>query len=76
MTRRVQALVRSGQFLQQMDPDTSEFSPDPGAYSPAMVTLFDLVWRLYGVRSCAESSERELSSARTCRLNHRSVGDG
>jgi hypothetical protein len=37
-----------GQFLQQMDPDTREFSRDRGACSPAMLTLFDFVWRLYG----------------------------
>ena len=50
MTQWVSALVRSGEFLQQMDPDTGEFSPDRGAYSPAMLTLFDFTWRLYGVR--------------------------
>jgi hypothetical protein len=50
MTQWVGALVRSGEFLQQMDPDTGEFSPDRGAYSPAMLTLFDFTWRLYGVR--------------------------
>jgi hypothetical protein len=32
--------------------DTREFSPDCGAYSPAMLTLFDFVWRLYSVRPC------------------------
>ena len=50
MTQWVSALVQSGEFLQQMDPDTGEFSPDRGAYSPAMLTLFDFTWRLYGVR--------------------------
>jgi hypothetical protein len=57
MTRWVEALVRSGQFLQQMDPDTGEFSPDRGAYSPAMLTLFDFVWRLYGVRPSGDTLE-------------------
>jgi hypothetical protein len=57
MTRWVEALVRSGQFLQQMDPDTGEFSPDRGVYSPAMLALFDFVWRLYGVRPCGDTIE-------------------
>jgi len=57
MTRWVEALVRSGQFLQQMDPETGEFSPDRGAYSPAMLTLFDFMWRLYGVRTSNETIE-------------------
>jgi hypothetical protein len=57
MTRWVEALVRSGQFLQQMDPETGEFSPDRGAYSPAMLTLFDFVWRLYGVRPTGDNIE-------------------
>jgi hypothetical protein len=55
MTQWVNALVRSGQFLQQMDPETGEFSPDRGAYSPAMLTLFDFTWRLYGVRPEGET---------------------
>jgi hypothetical protein len=53
----VDALVRSGQFLQQMDPATGVFSPDRGAYSPAMLTLFDFVWRLYGVRLLGDGIE-------------------
>jgi hypothetical protein len=57
MTRWVDALVRSGQFLQQMDPETGVFSPDRGAYSPAMLTLFDFVWRLYGVRRLGDGIE-------------------
>jgi hypothetical protein len=40
-----------------MDPDTGEFSPGPGAYSPAMLTPFDFVWRLYGVRPCGDTIE-------------------
>ncbi len=57
MTQWVRALARSGQFLQQMDPDTGVFSPDRGAYSPAMLTLFDFTWRLYGVRPDGETLE-------------------
>jgi hypothetical protein len=57
MTQWVSALARSGEFLQQMDPDTGEFSPDRGAYSPAMLTLFDFTWRLYGVRPEGDTLE-------------------
>ena len=57
MTRWVNAITRSGQFLQQMDPETGEFTPDRGAYSPAMLTLFDFTWRLYGVRPQGDTVE-------------------
>jgi hypothetical protein len=57
MTRWINAIARSGQFLQQMDPETGEFTPDRGAYSPAMLTLFDFTWRLYGVRPQGETLE-------------------
>lgn len=57
MTQWVSAIARSGQFLQQMDPETGEFSPDRGAYSPCMLTLFDFTWRLYGVRPEGETLE-------------------
>ena len=40
-----------------MDPDTGEFSPDRVAYSPAMLTLFDFVLRLYGVRPSGDTIE-------------------
>jgi hypothetical protein len=57
MTQWVNAIARSGQFLQQMDPETGEFSPDRGAYSPCMLTLFDFTWRLYGVRPEGDTLE-------------------
>jgi hypothetical protein len=50
MSRWVEAIVRSGSFLQQLNPDTGEFTPDGGGYSPAALVLLDFVWRLYGVR--------------------------
>jgi hypothetical protein len=50
MTRWLEALARSGSFQQQLDPETGDFSPDRGGYSPAMLSLFDFTWRLYGVR--------------------------
>jgi hypothetical protein len=57
MMQWVDALARSAQFLQQMDPETGDFTPDRGAYSPAMLTLFDFIWRLYGVRREGETLE-------------------
>jgi hypothetical protein len=50
MTRWVEAIVRAGTFLQQIDPETGDSTADRGGYSPAMLVLFDFVWRLYGVR--------------------------
>jgi hypothetical protein len=52
MDRWVDAIVRSGDFYQQLDPLTGECTKvgDPGGYSPAALTLLDFVWRLYGVR--------------------------
>ncbi len=57
MTQWVRALAHSGEFLQQMDPETGVFSPDRGAYSPAMLTLFDFTWRLCGVRPEGDTLE-------------------
>ena len=68
MTRWVEALARSGTFLQQMDPETGDFSPDRGGYSPAMLSLFDFAWRLYGVRE--QDGELEWN----CRLPDGSSG--
>jgi Mannosylglycerate hydrolase MGH1-like glycoside hydrolase domain len=62
MTRWTEAIARAGNFLQQMDPETGEFSADRGAYSPAMLALLDFSWRLYGVRD--ENGELEWN----CRL--------
>jgi hypothetical protein len=50
MTRWVDAIVRANTFLQQIDPETGDSTADRGGYSPAMLVLFDFVWRLYGVR--------------------------
>ncbi len=57
MKQWVEAIARSGQFLQQMDPVSGEFSPDRGAYSPDMLSYFDFAWRLYGVRPSADEIE-------------------
>jgi hypothetical protein len=52
MDRWVDAIVRSGDFYQQLDPVTGDATKvgDPGGYSPAALVLLDFVWRLYGVR--------------------------
>lgn len=57
MTRWVEAIVRTGTFLQQIDPETGDPTADRGGYSPAMLVLFDFVWRLYGVRRDGETLE-------------------
>jgi len=51
MSQWVEAIVRSGDFYQQLDPLTGECTKvgDPGGYSPAALVLLDFVWRLYGV---------------------------
>lgn len=52
MDRWVDAIVRSGDFYQQLDPVTGDATKvgDPGGYSPAALVLLDFVWRLYSVR--------------------------
>ncbi len=51
MQRWLEALQRAGEFRQQMDPLTGEFTlADPGGYSPAALVFLDFVWRLSGVR--------------------------
>jgi hypothetical protein len=51
MQRWLEALQRAGEFRQQMDPLTGEFTlADPGGYSPAALVFLDFVWRLFGVR--------------------------
>ncbi|MGB6431010.1 MAG: twin-arginine translocation signal domain-containing protein [Candidatus Acidiferrales bacterium] len=59
MDRWVDAIVRSGDFYQQLDPLSGECTKagDPGGYSPAALVLLDFVWRLYGVRKVGESIE-------------------
>ena len=50
MTRWVEAISRASGFLQQMDPQSGEFTPAAPGYSPAALVYFEFVWRLYGVR--------------------------
>ncbi len=52
-----EAVVRSGDFLQQVDPWTGDASKDRGAYSPAALVLFDFTRRLYGVIRAGDSLE-------------------
>ena len=51
MQRWTEAIRRDGDFHQQMDPLTGEFTRlDPGGYSPAALVFLDFTWRLGGVR--------------------------
>jgi len=51
MQRWIEALLRAGEFRQQMDPLTGEFTlADPSGYSPAALVFLDFLWRLSGVR--------------------------
>jgi hypothetical protein len=90
MDRWVDAIVRSGDFYQQLDPVTGDATKvgDPGGYSPAALVLLDFVWRLYGVRrdgdriewNCRQpaNSAKTVASIKTARgtaeLQHASDG--
>jgi hypothetical protein len=51
MQRWIEALLRAGEFRQQMNPLTGEFTlADPSGYSPAALVFLDFLWRLSGVR--------------------------
>jgi hypothetical protein len=51
MQRWLDALLRAGEFRQQMDPISGDFTmKDPGGYSPAALVFCDFLWRLSGVR--------------------------
>jgi hypothetical protein len=71
MDRWVEAIVRSGDFYQQLDPVSGECTKagDPGGYSPAALVLLDFVWRLHGVRRAGDRIEwncrRPANSAKT-----------
>ncbi|HVT98061.1 MAG TPA: hypothetical protein VHE33_11185, partial [Acidobacteriaceae bacterium] len=55
----IEALYRAkGDFRQQMDPETGEFTmADPAGYSPAALVCLDFLWRLHGVRQQGELVE-------------------
>jgi len=55
----IEALYRAkGEFRQQMDPLTGEFTmADPAGYSPAALVCLDFIWRLHGVRQQGEMVE-------------------
>jgi hypothetical protein len=60
MQQWVAAIVRNGEFLQQMDPITGEFTHADGDYSPAALVMLDFTWRLAGVRqTTAGKSEND-----------------
>ncbi len=50
-------ILRQNSFLQQIDPLTGTFTPDPGDYSPAALVFMDFTWRLSGVRQIQDSLE-------------------
>lgn len=57
MQRWTTAIVRAGDFLQQMDPITGVFTPDRADYSPAALVFLDFTWRLSGVRREGDNLE-------------------
>jgi hypothetical protein len=57
MSQWVEAITRTGAFLQQMDPESGVFTRQGQDYSPAILVLLDFVWRLYGVRETGEELE-------------------
>jgi hypothetical protein len=57
MQQWVQAIVRGGKFLQQIDPLTGTFTPDGEGYSPAALAFVEFTWRLSGVRQTGDSLE-------------------
>jgi hypothetical protein len=65
MQQWVEAIVREGKFLQQMDPVTGMFTPDAEGYSPAALAFVDFTWRLSAIRQtgdCLEWNIRPLNS--------------
>jgi len=47
MGKWCEAILRHGEFRQQIDPETGEFTqPDPGGYSPAALVFLDFARRL------------------------------
>jgi hypothetical protein len=57
MQQWTSAILRENNFLQQMDPLTGTFTPDPGDYSPAALVFMDFTWRLSGVRQIQNGLE-------------------
>ena len=57
MQQWVEAIVREGKFLQQMDPFAGTFTPDAEGYSPAALAFVDFTWRLSGIRQTDDCLE-------------------
>jgi len=86
MQQWTSAILRQNSFLQQIDPLTGTFTPDPGDYSPAALVFMDFTWRLSGVRQIQDGLEwnvrppayahasyrLRLTSARTAELRYTS----
>ena len=60
MQQWVEAIVREGKFLQQMDSLTGTFTPDAEGYSPAALVFVEFTWRLSGIRQTSDSLEWNL----------------
>jgi len=60
MKQWTSAIVRSGKFLQQMNPLDGAFTMDTGDYSPAALVFIDFTWRLSGVRRTSDGFEWNL----------------
>jgi hypothetical protein len=72
MQQWADAIVREGQFLQQMDPVSGVFTPDTGGYSPSALVFVDFTWRLGGVRSLGDHLEWNVRQpAHSVRSSHR-----
>jgi hypothetical protein len=57
MRQWVDALLRAGDFRQQLDPLTGVFTADAVGYSPAALVFIDFTWRLAGVRKIGDDLE-------------------
>jgi hypothetical protein len=57
MQQWMNALLRTPDFRQQLDPLTGEFTDDRAGYSPAALVLINFTWRLSGVRRVGDLLE-------------------
>jgi len=71
MQQWINAIVREGKFLQQMDPLNGGFTPDTGDYSPAALVFLDFTWRLSGVRLMEDSLEWNVRPVTNGRSSYR-----
>jgi hypothetical protein len=60
-TRWLEAITRNGEFRQQIDPWSGDFTPAGDDYSPTLLCALDFITRLYGVRREAKDGARVLA---------------